>query len=259
VLEDVLVLPFNDQPGVERLLEQHGAGVAAVILDPVSQRPGFPDVDPGFYAFLRDITRAYGMLLIYDEVISFRVGYHGAQGIYGGDPDLTTLGKIMGGGLPVGAVGGRAEVMELLDPTDAPAPIQSGGTFSANPLTMTAGVAAMSLLTPDVFTRLNALGEQLRARGTAVFSDLGQPGQLTGDASLFRIVLTSAPLRTYRDLVQTQAPEARAQRLHRLLLDEGIIVGTNLLGCLSTPMGEAEVDAFVAGLRRAVGRLVSEN
>ena len=115
-----------------------------------------------FLAFLRELTREAGALLVFDEIISFRVGYHGAQGRYGVTPDLTTLGKIIGGGLPVGALGGRADVMALFDPRRDDR-IGHGGTFNANPLTMAAGLATLDELTPDRFDALEALAGELEA------------------------------------------------------------------------------------------------
>jgi glutamate-1-semialdehyde 2,1-aminomutase len=254
---EVLVLPFNDREGVERLLERHAGEVAALIMDPLSQQAGFPHPEPEFYTYLREITRRYEILLIYDEVISFRLGHHGAQGIYGGEPDLTALGKIMGGGLPVGAVGGRADVMDLLDPSRSSPRLASGGTFSANPFTMTSGYAAMELLDPAEFARINALGARLRNEANAALSDAHEPAQVAGDGSLFKILMTSVPVRDYRDVVSTSAPIERSRQLHRNLLDEGIVVSNALLGALSTPMGGAEVEEFVAALDRAVARLRS--
>lgn len=255
VVDDVLVLPFNDRPAVERLLAEHGETIAALLLDPLANRAGFPRPTDGFYDFLREITRHYGIVLIFDEVISFRVGLTGAQGKYGGDPDLTTYGKIIGGGLPVGAVGGRDEIMALLDPSHGPAKVVSGGTYSGNPLTMAAGFAAMELLTPEVYARLDLLGERLRTRANAVFAEHGEAAQLSGDGSVFRILMTDQPIVDYRDSVEGAAQSTRLSQLHLNLLDEGFIVSNSGLGCLSTPMSEAEVDQFVAGLSRAVERL----
>jgi glutamate-1-semialdehyde 2,1-aminomutase len=255
VLGQVLTLPYNDRPAVERLFEQHGRSLAALILDPLSNRAGFPPPAEGFLPFLREITRAYGVVLVYDEVISFRVGRGGAQGRYGGDPDLTTFGKIMGGGLPVGAVGGRAEVMSLLDPSAGAPRVISGGTFSGNPLTMAAGLAAMEAMTDDEYVRLDRLGERLRTGANALFRRAGVPGQLTGDGSLFRIMLTDEPITDYRSSVRRAAPAAQMARLHRDLLDEGVVISITGLGCLSTPMAEPEVDAILAALERALSRL----
>ena len=258
VTGEVLTLPYNNPAAVERLLTARGSELAALIVDPLSNRAGFPLPAAGFLEFLRRITRDLGIVLIYDEVISFRVGTGGAQGKYGGDPDLTAFGKIIGGGLPVGAVGGRAEVMSLLDPTGGAPRVTSGGTFSANPLTMAAGLAAMTPLTAAAYERLDALGERLRSRATAAFAAAGVPGQLTGDGSLFRILLTASPVTDYRSSLAGALPAGRMARLHRLLLEEGIIVSTSGLGCLSTPMGEGEVDAFVAALERVLPRLAED-
>jgi glutamate-1-semialdehyde 2,1-aminomutase len=255
VLDDVLVMPFNDQKAVEKLLERHGRSIAALILDPLSNKGGFPLPAEGFFKFLREITRSYGVLTIYDEVISFRVDSGGAQGKYGGDPDLTTFGKIMGGGLPVGAVGGKAEVMDLLDPTHGSPRVISGGTASANPLTMAAGLAAMEQMTPPVYSRINRLGDSLRKRANEVFAAAGEPAQLTGEGSLFRLLMTAERIVDYRTSVRNASPPERFSRLHRNLLDEGIIISKEGLGCLSTAMGEGEVDQFVKALERAVARL----
>jgi glutamate-1-semialdehyde 2,1-aminomutase len=252
---DVLTLPYNDRAAVARLLEEHGRSLATLIVDPLSNRAGFPAPADGFLPFLRQITRDLGIVLIYDEVISFRVAYAGAQGKYGGDPDLTAFGKIIGGGLPVGALGGRDAIMALLDPRRGPPVVASGGTFSGNPLSMAAGLAAMEQLTPAAYDRLDRLGHFLRTRATAAFAAAGVPGQLAGDGSLFRILLTTNQVTDYRSSLDGALPAGQLARLHRSLLDEGVIVSSSGLGCLSTPMGEAEVDAFVAALTRALARL----
>ena len=255
VVDDVLVLPFNDRDAVERLFAESGKSIAALLMDPMSNRAGFPRPADGFFDFLRQITREYGIVLIFDEVISFRVGLAGGQGKYGGDPDLTTYGKIIGGGLPVGAVGGRNEIMALLDPSHGPAKVVSGGTYSGNPLTMAAGLASMELLTPEVYVRLDQLGERLRTRANAVFAEHGESAQLSGDGSLFRLLMTDRPIVDYRDSLEGAAQSARLSQLHLNLLDEGFIVSNSGLGALSTPMNEDEVDQFVAGLGRALDRL----
>jgi glutamate-1-semialdehyde 2,1-aminomutase len=250
---ETLVLPWNDRDACERAIERHRTELAAVIVDPLANQMGFIPPADGFLAFLRDVTRRHGILLIFDEVISFRVGYRGAQGRYGGDPDLTVLGKIMGGGFPVGATGGRAEVMDVFDPGTSGPRILSGGTFSGNPVTMAAGLAAMHAMTEQEFERLETLGRRLRARLDEMLRANGVPGQVTGAASLFRIVLSGRPLRNYRDV----DPEAgaRADRLCHALLDAGVVVNTNGLGCLSTPMTEREVEEIAVALDRALHAL----
>jgi glutamate-1-semialdehyde 2,1-aminomutase len=247
---ETLVLPWNDRDACERLIERHATELAAVLVDPLSNRMGFIPPAEGFLAFLRQLTRARGILLIYDEVISFRVGYQGAQGRYGGEPDLTAFGKIIGGGFPIGATGGRAEVMEVFDPGTRGPRIASGGTFSANPVSMTAGLATMRALTPAAFQRLDTLGARLRVRLADAFRDSGVPGQATGEGSLFRLLFTDRPLGSYRDV--DQVAEARMERLFRALLDGGVLLHTTGLGCLSTPMGETEVEEIAAAVARAL-------
>jgi glutamate-1-semialdehyde 2,1-aminomutase len=209
----------------------------------------------GFLDFHREITRDNGIPLIFDEVISFRVGYGGAQGKYGGSPDLTTFGKIIGGGLPVGAVGGRSEIMSLLDPTQGPPKVASGGTFSANPLTMVAGLVAMEQLTPQIYDRLDRLGRRLRTESNAIFASAGEPAQISGDGSVFRILMIADPIVGYRSTVLGSTPPGRLGALHRNLLDEGVIVHKEGLGCLSTPMNDIEIDGFLTALERSVARL----
>ena len=252
VLDEVLVLPWNDPAAVEARLVQHAGEVAALILDPLSNRGGMAPAAPGFLDFLRELTTRLGIVLIYDEVISFRLGYGGAQGHYGGRPDLTVFGKIIGGGLPVGAVGGRGDLMALLDPTRGKARVESGGTFSGNPLTMVAGLAALRKWTPAEVARLAALGARLRREVDGVFEAAGENARLCGDGSLFRLMGTRATITDYRSSVRGAQPLSRTAELHKRLMREGIIVSRTGLGCLSTPMGDAEVDAFVAAVGRAL-------
>ena len=254
VSEDVLVLPFNNRPAVERLLEEHHQSIAALILDPLSNRAGFVRPAEGFLNFLREITSEYGIVLIFDEVICFRISYGGAQGAYGGDPDLTVFGKIIGGGLPVGAVGGRRDIMALLDPSIGNPPVASGGTFSANPLTMVAGFAALEQMTPAEYERLAQLGRRLREEGTSIIAAAGVRGQITGDGSVFRILFTDEPISNYRSSARQAAAPAFIANFHLNLLDEGVIISKAMLGCLSTPMGDQEVDFFLAALERSIHR-----
>ena len=256
-VQETLVLPWNDPEATERLIARHKNELAAVIVDPLANRMGFIPPAPGYLKHMREVTRAYGILVIFDEVISLRVGYTGAQGRYGGDPDLTVMGKTIGGGFPVGATGGKAEVMAVFDPGTKGPRILSGGTFSANPITMAAGLAALQAMDRASFARLEDMGSRLRARLNDVFKKSGQPGQVTGDGSLFRLMMVSRPLRNYRDTVEAGADE-RSYRLFLALLDAGIMVNDNGLGCLSTPMGEAELDRIEGALQRALSTLAKE-
>jgi glutamate-1-semialdehyde 2,1-aminomutase len=245
VLEDVVVLPFNHTEQAVARIERHARTLAAVLVDPVPNRVGLMPARREFLEALREVTRAHGIVLIFDEVISFRVGYHGAQGLFGVTPDLTTLGKIIGGGFPVGAVAGRAEVMAVFDPTQGPPAAPHGGTFNANPVTMAAGLAAMTLLTREAFGRLDDLGAKLRASLDECFARAGVPGRVTGVGSLFRVHPMDRELIDYRSARTTPEEAARLQRLVRRLMEHGVLVSMTGLGCLSTPMGNAELEARV--------------
>ncbi len=257
VEEEVLVLPFNDPQGVERLLEQHGARIAALLVEPLSNRSGMARPAPGFYDFLREVTRRHGIVLVFDEVIAFRVGVSGAQGRYGGAPDLTAFGKIIGGGLPIGAVGGRADIMALLDPTRGAAKVISGGTYSGNPLSAAAGAATLRKLTAAEFARLDALGRRMRDGINAVFRAAGERAQATGDGSLFQIVPTDRPVENYRSVPRDAAANDWLDRLHRGLLEAGVIVSHRGLSCVSTAMDEAVVDECLQAFERATAALRS--
>ena len=230
VAETLVVAPFDDVDGTRAALEPHLHDLAAVILEPVLGSGGVRPAADEFVRFLRELTTDAGALLVFDEIISFRVGYHGAQGRLGITPDLTTLGKIIGGGLPVGALGGRAEVMALFDPR-ADGRIGHGGTFNANPMTTAAGLATLDEMTSVRFDQLEALGGELRDK----LEDLGIDVRQT--ASLFQVDV---------------GEEQEQLDLHLALLANGILLTQRGMGCLSTPMTSAEIDAFVDAVRAAL-------
>jgi glutamate-1-semialdehyde 2,1-aminomutase len=245
VLDDVVVLPFNHTDQAIARIEREARHLAAVIVDPVPNRVGLMPARRDFLRALREVASRHGIVLVFDEVISFRVGYHGAQGAFGVTPDVTTLGKIIGGGLPVGAVVGRADVMAVFDPTDGPPRAPHGGTFNANPVTMAAGLAAMRLLTEDAYARLDETGAKLRASLEACLARAGVPGGVTGMGSLFRLHGTDREVVDYRSARPTPEEAARLGRIVRRLMEHGVLVSTTGLGCLSTPMGDSELESLV--------------
>ncbi len=246
VLEDVVVLPFNHPEQAVARIEREARHLAAVLVDPVPNRVGLMPARVDFLQAVRAVTRAHGIVLIFDEVISFRVGYHGAQGALGVTPDMTTLGKIIGGGFPVGAVAGRADVMGVFDPTrGGPPAAPHGGTFNANPVTMAAGLASMRLLTPEAYARLDDLGAKLRASLDDCFKQAGVPGRVTGLGSLFRLHPMDRELTDYRSTRATPDEAERLLRLVRRLMEHGVLMSVTGLGCLSTPMGDAELESLV--------------
>lgn len=252
VLDNVVVLPYNDIDAVERIIERERHNLAAVLIDLMPSRFGLVQAQVPFLQRLREITRAHGIVLIFDEVITLRVGYHGMQGLLGVTPDLVSMGKIIGGGFPVGALGGAAEIMAVFDPSRGSVLAPHGGTFNANPVTMAAGRVAMEKLPREEFARLDRLGEQLRESLAEVMDGERVAGQVTGAGSLFNIHLHDRPLRDYRSAVESSAERARRGALHRALVSNGVVMSPTLFGCISTPMGEAEVHTFVDAFGRAL-------
>jgi glutamate-1-semialdehyde 2,1-aminomutase len=196
-------------------------------------------------------------LLLFDEVISFRLGFHGAQGRFGIKPDLTALGKIIGGGFPVGAVGGRSDVMAVFDPTKGRPHVPHGGTFTANPVTMTAGLAAMRLLTPDAYEGLAALGDRLQGGLEEVMQRRKIGGQVTGLGSLRRFHLVSGALRDYRSVYPDPARSRLMQQLHRAMLRHGVLIAPTGLMALSTAMAPDDIDRIVEAFDRSLGELMA--
>lgn len=245
VLNDVIVIPYNDVEAAELAFERHAEDIAAVLVDPLSPRLGLIPATPEFLAALRRLTKDAGSLLISDEVISFRLGSAGAQGVFEFTADLTALGKIIGGGFPVGAVAGREEVMAVFDPSDGKPLVPHGGTFSANPVTMTAGRVAMELLTEAEFSRLEMLGERVRQGLRQVLENRGIPGSVTGMGSLAQIHMTPASPVDYRSAYPGPEAQRRMDMVWRGFLDRGIFLASRGLIALSTPMGEAEIDRLI--------------
>ena len=156
--ENVVILPYDDGAAVARLVEQYRDDLACIIFDP---KAGVWSQRPEFVRAVRECARKHGVLFILDEIVGFRVGMGGLQEHYGIDPDLTTYGKVVGGGFPAGAFGGRAELMDLLDNSQGASGIFESGTFSAHPMVMAAGMATLRQLTPEAFVHLNGMGERL--------------------------------------------------------------------------------------------------
>ena len=255
ISRDVVVLPWNNPEACEKLIEKHRRELAAVVVDPLPMRLGFIPPVPGFLQRLRAVTQACGVLLLSDEVLTFRLGYHGALHDSGIRPDLTTLGKIIGGGFPVGAVAGRADIMGVFDHTRE-FKVHHAGTFNANPVTMCAGAATMKKLTPEAYAQLDEMGAHLRSALGTMLEARGTPAQVFGRGSLFAVHLTDRELIDYRSLVESSRGKAFLNELCHQMLGRGIVMSKDrLFGCLSTPMKRAELDAFVTALDESLGAL----
>jgi glutamate-1-semialdehyde 2,1-aminomutase len=251
-LKSVVVLPWNDAEACEAVIEREAGSLAALLVDPLLGIGGIIPPAEGFLSRLRELTARHGIVLVFDEVISFRVAWGGAQERYGVRPDLTTLGKIIGGGLPVGAFGGRADIMGAYDPRRGAARISHGGTFNANPVTMAAGVATLNALTPEAYERLDALGDRLRGGVARLLGATRRRGQVTGVGSLFCLHWTTTPLTDYRSS-RPRDPEAPL-RIFLALLNEGILLTQRGMGACSLAMADEDVDRFVNALARVLAR-----
>ena len=255
VARETVVVPFNDTDGTERILEKHASELAAVIVDVLPARLGFRPAEPEYLRMLREVTRRHGIVLIFDEVITFRLGYHGAQGYVGITPDLTTMGKLIGGGFPVGAVGGKREIMDCFDHTGGRPRVFHSGTFNANPMTMAAGLATLELLSEESFQGLESLGDKLRGGMREALRVAGVPGIVQGRGSLaFLLLGDSKEIRNYRDLATAETNREWTARFHHFLLNNGIFTAGAQHWILSTPMTEAEID-FI--LERVLGACAS--
>jgi glutamate-1-semialdehyde 2,1-aminomutase len=252
VLKQTVVLPWNDPEACLEILEKEAGTLACVLVDPLLGIGGIIPPVEGFLPRLREVTARHGIVLVFDEVISFRIAWGGAQERFGVRPDLTTLGKIIGGGLAVGAFGGRADIMAAYDPRRGAARISHGGTFNANPVTMAAGVATMNLLTPEAYTRLDALGDRLRGGLARLLQAARRKAQVSGIGSLFCLHWTSTPLTDYRSS-RPRDPEMPI-RVFMGLLNEGILLTQRGLGACSLAMTEEDIDRFVNALARVLSR-----
>ena len=249
--KEVVVLPYNDEAAVEQLITQHRHELACVIFDP---KAGILPLRKAFVQFVGELTQQNGVLLIFDEIVGFRVGTGGLQAHYGITPDLTVYGKIVGGGFPVGAFGGRTDIMNLLDNTQGSTGFFQSGTFSAHPITMRAGLATLQQLTPDAFVHLNELGDRLRAGLNDLFARNSIPACAVNTGSIFSIHFTNEALLNYRNLARTD--KEMAHRVFLALLEHGYFLSHGLsMNALSLPTEASHVDGLVKAVEQAMKRV----
>lgn len=220
VAANTIAVPYNDLESIQLAFERFGEEIAAVIVEPVAGNMGVVPPAEGFLEGLRKLTSDYGSLLIFDEVMTgFRVGLHSAQGRYNVTPDLTCLGKVIGGGLPVGAYGGKREIMEQIAPAG---PIYQAGTLSGNPLAMAAGYTTLKLLTPEVYDRLERLGARLQAGIEQGAKEFGIPMSVNRVGSMVCPFFTDTPVVNF-DTAKTSDLDM-FRRYFALMIQEGISV-----------------------------------
>ena len=255
-LDQVIVVPFNETAIAKMRLEENKDDLAAVIIEPMLGSVGMLPATSEFLTMLREFTTTNGIILIFVEVISYRAAMGGCQEYYGITPDMTSLGKIIGGGFSIGAFGGKKAIMDLYDPSQTGGPrVAHAGTFNANPVTMIAGAATLEELTPEVYQNLAEKTDYLKTEILKVAKELEVPIQVTGLGSLFGIHFTSDELVGYRDIAAEDA--AFRHKVFLGLLNEGILMASNLVGAVSTQIDTAEIDAFVAALQRVLERALA--
>ncbi len=253
VIEDTLLAPYNDLAQVEALFAERGTTIAAVIVEPIAGNMNLVPPDPGFLAGLRALCDAHGALLIFDEVMTgFRVAWGGAQALFGIRPDLTTLGKVIGGGLPLAAYGGRRDLMLQIAPAG---PVYQAGTLSGNPLAVAAGGAALAVLSrpeTSAYERLESIGARIQAGFEAAARRHGVPFTLHRQGSMLGLFFSDRPIRHMADVEATD--RARFNRVFHRLLDLGLHLPPSAFeACfLSLAHGDEEIAFAVDAFERAL-------
>lgn len=250
-VENVIVIPYNDPEAASKIIRARADEIAAVIVEPIMGRIGMVAAAREFLVALREVTSELGIVLIFDEVISLRVSRGGTQEFLGITPDMTAMGKIIGGGLPVGAFGGRDDIMALFDPASGPR-VKHAGTFNGNPMTASAGIATMRNLTPEVYEQINEYGEILREKLRTLIVEREAPMGVTGVASLFSLQFTTAPMVNYRALESVDSTLQNTMFIG--LLNEGFALSPQGAGNVSAALSLDEIDGFVAAVGRVLER-----
>ena len=245
---NTLTAPYNDLEAVKALFAENPDSISGVILEPVVGNAGFITPDFGFLEGLREITREYGALLVFDEVMTgFRISYGGAQAKFGITPDLTTMGKVIGGGLPVGAYGGRADIMEMVAPAG---PMYQAGTLSGNPLAMTAGIKTLELLKrPGSYEQLEATTKRLSDGIQEAAKAAGLPICGNSISAMFGFFLCDGPVRNFEEAKATDSE--RFAKLHRAMLERGVYLAPSSFeaGFTSLAHTDADIDATIEAFR----------
>lgn len=242
VAKEVLVAPFNNEEVAGKIIRQHRRELAAVIVEPMLGIAGQIPPKDGYLQFLREITEQNDVLLIFDEVMTARLAVGGAQEFFRVTPDLTALGKMIGGDLPSGAFGGREEIMELFSP-ERKEFIHHAGTFNGNALAMVAGMETLRMLNASAINRINSMGESLAEGLEKIFAEAGITAQVTGAGSLRHIHFTAEEVVDYRSAMTSN--ETAAKVLFFSLLTQGVFISPRGMFCISTPMDRKTAGALV--------------
>ena len=254
-LDDVVVLPFNDVERSISRLDEHAKELACVLLDLMPHRVGLNPIEPEFAKALSDWAQKHDVLLVLDEVITFRSEYGGLQSRYDISPDLTAMGKLIGGGFPIGALAGRADVMDTMNPHGKRYLFPHSGTFSANPISTLAGLTAMTKFDTASIERLNGLAQRGIEGIEAAIARTGARACVTGTGSMFRVHMKPVAPRNYREAHATPEENARLSTLLDHLFDHGCVMINTCTAALSTPMAETEIDHLVGAMESGLAKI----
>lgn len=257
-LKDVLGVPFNDIERTRKMIEEHHRETACIIIEPIMGSAGQITPDLEYLKFLREITEQYHIVLIFDEVVTGRLSLGGAQKFYGVTPDLTTMGKIIGGGTPVGAFGGKQEIMQMYDPREKK--MYHSGTFNGNAVTMAAGLATMKAYNQEAVDYVNGLGTLFKEGVLKIYDKLGLNMKISGAGSIYNILFTDKEVKNYRDVAS--AHEELNKVLYMSLLTKGVFDAERGMFCMSTAMTKEDIrfglDTLETSLREMLPAIAEE-
>ncbi len=255
--QDAVLMRYNDPQAVVEAVGKHGDELAAILVEPIQGAAGMIPAEAEFIETIRKETERLGIVMICDEVISLRQAVGGAQAFMGVTPDITTMAKIIGGGFPIGAVGGKNEFMSRLNAPQDGGIVANLGTYSANPVSMRAGLIGMQLLDEAAIAKVNQQGQLVRDGITAVIGKHGAPAQVTGTGSLFMIHWTIDPIRDARTV--ERADPALGMLTFIGLANRGVQISMRGLACLSTPMVDADIETLVSAFDDTLVEFKQEN
>lgn len=247
-VEQVIIVPFNNIEVTRRLIEKNRDDIAAFIIEPIMGSAGMLEPSREYLTFIRDITKTYGIVLIFDEVVTFRLTTGGAQQYNGISPDMTCLGKIIGGGIPIGAFGGKEDIMKMYDPTAKM--MYHSGTFNGNAISMAAGVAALRAYGEKEVDHVNRLGELFRSECNRVFAEVGIDIWVNGVGSLSNIIFSNNQITEYRGIANSH--EELNVLMGLALINRGIFMAPRGMFCTSTPMGDREVHRAAEAIKESL-------
>lgn len=239
-VDQVIIVPFNNIEVTRQLIEENHKELAAFIIEPVMGSAGMLEISKEYLEFIRDITQTYDIVLIFDEVVTFRLTTGGAQKYNGVKPDMTTFGKIIGGGIPIGAFGGKDEIMRMYDPTVKT--MYHSGTFNGNAISMAAGLAAMKDYSEKEVAHVNRLGALFRQECQKTFDQVGLDMRVNGVGSLSNIIFSNNVITEYRGIAKSH--EELNVLMGLALINKGIFMAPRGMFCTSTPMTDGEI--FIA-------------